>query len=201
VFFRGCHPPASCVKHCGITMAICAASSTRLVVSTSCRVRKTRTLASPQLTSFSGSSPSQVKCHSFDSHCASASSKSISSTFSHNLAVRSSFAPLSATALAADFCEAQDQEKLSYRQLDLSSVVLAFSLGFVAASTSPCSDHGSSGSGAKFSRKGGGGGGPLKPPASSVFGARKRAEEDVRKIEEEAVQNPYTVSSTRLGQQ
>jgi hypothetical protein len=174
-------------------MATCAASSTRLVVSTSCRVRKTRTLASPQLTSFSGSSPSQVRCHSFDSHCASP--KSISSAFSHNLAVRSSFAPLSATALAADFCEAQDQEKLTYtyRQLALSSVVLAFSLGFVAATTSPSSDHGSSASGAKFSRKGGGGGGPLKPP-SPVFGARKRAEEDVRKIEEEAVQNPYTVS-------
>lgn len=171
-------------------MATCAASSTRLVVSTSCRVRKTRTLASPQLT-LSGSSPSQVRSHSFDSHCASR--KSISSTFSHNLAVRSSFAPLSATALAADFCEAQDQEKLTYRQLALSSAVLAFTLGFVDATTSSSSDHGSSVSGAKFSRKGGGGGGPLKP-LSSVFGTRKSAEEDVRKIEEEAVQNPYTVS-------
>lgn len=181
-----------CHTNCGITMATCAAaSSTRLVVNTSCRVRKTRTLASSQL-AFTGSSTQQVRCHSFESRC-TVPGGSPTSLFSHSL--RSSFAPLPATALAADFCEAQYQGRQTYRELSLSAAALALTLGFAAANSSTSSDNGSSISSSKLSRKGGGsGGGNGDKPLSSVFASREKAEEDVRKVEEDAVQNPYMVS-------
>jgi hypothetical protein len=99
--------------------------------------------------------------------------------------------------LCAGFVEAREQDKLTHSQLALSSALLAFTLGFVTATTSPASETGSSasGNGAKFSHKrgSGGGGGPSKP-VTSVLGARESAEEDVRKVEEEATRNPYEVS-------
>lgn len=103
--------------------------------------------------------------------------------------------------LCAGFVEAREQDKLTHSQLALSSALLALTLGFVTATTSPASETGSSasGNGAIFSHQrgggggGGGGGGPLKP-VTSVLGARESAEEDVRKVEEEATRNPYEVS-------
>jgi hypothetical protein len=110
---------------------------------------------------------------------------------------------MSSNMLSAGFVEARDQDKLTHSQLALSSALLAFTLGFVTATTSPASETGSSasGNGAMFSHKrgsgggggGGDGGGPLKP-VTSVLGARESAEEDVRKVEEEATRNPYEVS-------
>lgn len=174
-------------------MATCAASSTRLAVTSSCRVRKTRTLASAQL-SLSGGSPSWGRYSSFHSH-SSVARRKISTPLSHSNAAKHSLSTLSTNAAAALCCEAQDRETQSFNHLFLSSAMLVFTLGFVTATASPATDPGSSGpsSGANLSHKGGGGGGPLKP-YTSAFGARKNAEEDVRQVEEEAKKDPYTVS-------
>jgi len=101
---------------------------------------------------------------------------------------------VTARAFSIYFCRPQEQETLTCRHLALPSALLAFTFAFVAATTAPASDNGSTTSSATFSRKGGGGGGPTKP-LTPVVVSREQAEEDVRKMEEEALQNPYTVSA------
>lgn len=81
-----------------------------------------------------------------------------------------------------------EQEGWSNKAL-LLSAALALSFGYATSSAGDTGSSGS-GSGAKFGR--GGGGGPGKP-YSSILSTRQSAEEDVRKLEEEAAQKPYTV--------
>ena len=130
---------------------------------------------------------SQFRYRSFDT----LASNGAASTLPHGLVARYSLAPLSISALAG-VSTLQGQKNHSNSREALSAVVLAFTLGFVAATTSPTSEHVSSGSGAKFSRRGGGSGGPKN--VGSIYSGRQRAEEDIRELEEEALHNPYTVS-------
>jgi hypothetical protein len=83
-----------------------------------------------------------------------------------------------------------EQEGWSYKALLLSSAALAFSLGYASSRSAGETGSSGSGSGAKFGRSGGGGPGK---PYSSILSTRQSAEEDVRKLEEEAAQKPYTV--------
>ena len=92
-----------------------------------------------------------------------------------------------------------EQNSLNLHTLLFASTVLTFSFGY-ANGTKSVGDSGSSGSvsGAKFIRKGGGGG-PGKSQYPSTLSARASAEEDVKKLEEEAAERPYTVGTITLG--
>jgi len=81
--------------------------------------------------------------------------------------------------------------------LALSSAVFAFILCLVSAtpSTNAESSETVTNSGAKMSQKGGGGDGGDREPLNSLgVASKKAAEDDVRKVEEEAFKTPYQVS-------
>ena len=168
-------------------MASCASSSTRLVVTTSCRVNRgmiTPTHPSTQL-HLSGSASSNNPYHSL--HTYVDNSNFVSRTLSRKIASNTS---LATRALSSEvYGVPLEQVGWNYKTLLLSSAALALSFGYATSSTGETGSS-SSGSGAKFSR--GGGGGPGKPN-SSILSTRQSAEEDVRKLEEEAAQKPYTV--------
>jgi hypothetical protein len=169
-------------------MASCASSSTRLVVTTSCRVNRgmrTPTHPSTQL-HLSGSASSNSRYHSL--HTYPDKSKFVSRTLSRKIAPKTS---LATRALSSEVNEVPlEQEGWSYKALLLSSAALAFSLGYASSRSAGETGSSGSGSGAKFGRSGGGGPGK---PYSSILSTRQSAEEDVRKLEEEAAQKPYTV--------
>jgi hypothetical protein len=170
-------------------MASCASSSTRLVATTSCRVNRgmrTPTHPATQL-HLSGSASSNSRYRSFHTYPDN-SNKFVSRTLSRKITPKT---PLATRALSSAVNEVPlEEEGWSYKVLLISSAALAFSLGYATSRSAGETGSSASGSGAKFGRNGGGG--PGKPYSSSLS-TRQSAEEDVRKLEEEAAQKPYTV--------
>eukprot|EP00980_Cylindrotheca_fusiformis_P005170 scaffold1101_cov123-Cylindrotheca_fusiformis.AAC.8 len=166
-------------------MGSCVASSTRAVVST-CRIGKSRTVQSAQF-------------HSVPSIQASGSkgcllgSQVISPARVFNTGAPKWFAPLS--------IEVQKEREMGASSLVLSSAILLFSFAFITGGTTNGSDSlpAPSNSETKLSPNGqnSGGGGFSKPLAATTNG-EKNAEEDVRRLEEEAARDPYEVSIEAL---
>ena len=173
-------------------MTPCPVSSTRLIISTSCRLRESKSLRSRRITQLSVDNTSQIRRHSLYPNTVSGfsriSSRALCTKANYNL----SAAP--AAVLASGFWNFRDDENTSIRHLSLFHVFLAFTLGFVAAP--PSHKSYSSSITADNLKVGGenGGGSPLKPPGS-VLSSRARAEEDVQEMEKEASGRPHSVSS------
>ena len=91
----------------------------------------------------------------------------------------------------------EDLKRSSQLHLLLSSVALATVFGFVTATTLSTPGSSTTASGTTSAKFGRGGGGPgNSKPFNSVFTAssRERAEEDVRRLELEGSEKPYSVS-------
>ena len=194
-------------------------SSTRLVVNSTSRVRKTRTVVSSNPITSSGfrrgheiargrhiSSNEGWKILDANHSCGFANGFSKVSSVRPCGARPSSLArPLSVSSRRIATTSAlvpghvlvghQEKERWDALHVLLSSATLAAAtLAFVTATTSPSgSATTASASAAKFGRGGGGPGG--SKPFSSQFTAssRERAEEDVRRLELESNETPYAV--------
>lgn len=204
----------------GLTMASSSvSSSTRLVVNSTSRVRKTRTVVSSNSITSSGfrrgheltrgrhiSSNEGWKVPDVNHACGLAAGftkvSSIRpcgdrhSSFARPLSVSSRrIATTSSLVPSQMLFDHQEKEGWDALHVLLSSATLAAAtLAFVTATTSPSGTATTAtASAAKFGRGGGGPGG--SKPFSSQFTAssRERAEEDVRRLELESNEKPYAV--------
>lgn len=186
-------------------MAACTTYSNRMVVNTSCRIRsRSRTLPSTQRSTFS-KTKSKLTCHQ--------SFRSIP-TRSHVTSTSNMMYQNSQKSFTTLVSNTQDQERTNFHVL-LSSTVLAFAFGIFSASTTtttqrhhdPLSSVGSgsnsnyynnlkqqqAGNGRRGSGGGGGGSGKKYSKVLASVVSQKDAEQDIRQVEIESVQNPYEV--------
>jgi hypothetical protein len=170
-------------------MVPCSSASTRLVVNTSSRARRSRTSSSGGSSHPPLNPPAQKMAQIIMLPQTSfANCVRRASTYQHS---KELFNAPKESFRRTSFEDIKGNGRLYQKQMLLASGIFAFSFGYMTSKSTVDPGGSGSGLGSKFS---GGGGGNGKPTSSfSILSTRENAEEDVRKLRAQATQRPYMV--------